>query len=280
MIWFLHWAWSNNIGDQACGPYLYFDFPGWESRVLSFAWKQDANSFLHFDSSGVFLCVIGGGGLVPTMSVFERAMKNFPRSVIWGIGFHQDSDIFDRSRYSRSIAKALRVGMRDFFGIWPYVPCVSCMHPALSWEALPEHELVVYESQVFRVDTPLLSGAPKDDNFGAPLNAQPGSREQRELLDARMRHVIEFLLSGKTVVTRSWHGAFWSMLLGRRTIVYKPWSSKFMLMPPEVEIAYTESDLKRLLDIGYGPVPRRRLRDSRRINRAFYSSICEEILQT
>jgi exopolysaccharide biosynthesis predicted pyruvyltransferase EpsI len=45
-----------------------------------------------------------------------------------------------------------------------------------------------------------------------------------------MSDVLKHLASGEIVVTTSYHGAYWATLLGRRVIVIKPWSTKFMHM--------------------------------------------------
>jgi hypothetical protein len=59
-------------------------------------------------------------------------------------------------------------------------------------------------------------------DFPIPQRAHPrisnGSRSLRE--------VLTFLASGETIVTSSYHGAYWGQLLGRKVIAI-PFSSKF-----------------------------------------------------
>jgi hypothetical protein len=52
---------------------------------------------------------------------------------------------------------------------------------------------------------------------------------------------LEFLASGRTVITTSYHGAYWATLLGRRCVVVNPWSSKFYTYRHAPELASEES---------------------------------------
>lgn len=40
--------------------------------------------------------------------------------------------------------------------------------------------------------------------------------------------VLKFLATGKVVLTNSFHGVYWSMLLKRRPVVFEPNSNRFM----------------------------------------------------
>ena len=42
-----------------------------------------------------------------------------------------------------------------------------------------------------------------------------------------MDQTIELLGSAETIITNSYHGAYWGALLGRKVIVTEPWSTKF-----------------------------------------------------
>jgi hypothetical protein len=39
--------------------------------------------------------------------------------------------------------------------------------------------------------------------------------------------IVRFLGGANTVVTNTYHGAYWATLLNKKVVVYKPWSSKF-----------------------------------------------------
>lgn len=49
--------------------------------------------------------------------------------------------------------------------------------------------------------------------------------------EASLPEIAAFLGSGETVITNSYHGAYWALLLGRRVLVYEPWCSKWLLTP-------------------------------------------------
>jgi len=37
--------------------------------------------------------------------------------------------------------------------------------------------------------------------------------------------------SGETIITNSFHGAYWALLMGRKVLIYVPWCSKFVTFP-------------------------------------------------
>jgi exopolysaccharide biosynthesis predicted pyruvyltransferase EpsI len=43
-----------------------------------------------------------------------------------------------------------------------------------------------------------------------------------------MDDTIRFLASGDTVVTNTYHGMYWATLLGRKVVVVKPFSTRFL----------------------------------------------------
>ncbi|CAL4869162.1 hypothetical protein MMA231_03453 (plasmid) [Asticcacaulis sp. MM231] len=90
------------------------------------------------------------------------------------------------------------VGVRDFGTEYRWVPCASCMLPQLDKPYVVQHEVVIYEHK--RIPIPL-NGTPRLSNDGNDIDA-----------------VLAFLASGETVITNSYHGAYWATLLGKRVI--------------------------------------------------------------
>lgn len=238
MIYELHRKTKSNIGDYWCNPSRYFNLNA-ESYNISTQLPIEGNSF-----------IIGGGGLIhKKFSPFiENIINNNPKHVIiWGIGTNYFLHAKNKD-YPNWLEHCSLIGLRDKDSK-NYLPCVSCMHPAFNKTYNIKHDVVFYthksKSSFNRTDAPNMSNAER--NFDK---------------------VIDFLGSGKTVVTDSYHGAYWAMLLGRNVQV-KAWSTKFLTLkntPVMLEdINYPSNELCSL-DSNY-------LTECRDLNNQFYQKV-------
>lgn len=229
---------TNNIGDLKSCPIEYFPlFSSVTScRVGS---RELVKAIEQFGETEVLellkgkTVVFGGGGLIAfdRHSSHDRVMQflsSFARCggtvAVWGIGHNRmggwrkwmaekDGDF-----YPAWLADFALVGLRDFPNPYGWVPCVSCMHPALDQRPDVKHEVVAFlhgqESERFRH---AFDGIPQLDNI------QSGNKKRSE---QRFRDVVGLIGSGHTVVTNSYHGLYWATLLGKNVIAM-PNSSKF-----------------------------------------------------
>jgi hypothetical protein len=85
------------------------------------------------------------------------------------------------------------------------------MHPIFDDPGEAVHELVKY-SAVRRVD------------------CSHGPEPHMTNVDGTIEESVRFLASGRSIITSSYHGAYWGMLLGRRVHVIS-WGSKFDYLP-------------------------------------------------
>lgn len=211
---------KKNIGDFLSSPLHYFDFPGCKTskvdiRTLDEAKPQDdSQSLLNHHA------IVGGGGLL-----FDRFLHNFQRLqarknnyhlILWGAG-HQDYQLdcnieFDYHPY---LGKFDNIGIRDCGQFYNWVPCVSCMHEAFDKEYPIQHDFVVFSHKKFQI---------KIDNFPRKTNEGQNFEE-----------IINFLASGETILTSSFHGAYWGTLLGRKVLAF-PFSTKFFSLKHPVAI--------------------------------------------
>ena len=191
---------KNNVGDAFCNPSRYFNFPNIKTIDIMRAPDVKGETI-----------VIGGGGLIhnkfgPKIAeLVERANK----SILWGIG-HNFSKKAERKHsteiwYPEYTKTATLTGIRDIGK--NYLPCVSCMHPAFQKDYTTEHEYVYFthhfKSKFKKTNVPHMTNAEMDFD-----------------------KVIAFLASGDTVITDSYHGAYWGQLLGKNVQVVS-WSVKF-----------------------------------------------------
>ena len=132
--------------------------------------------------------------------------------IIWGAGHNTD---IPKKSSSLIIPDYLlefdMVGIRDNVNDFKWVPCASCMHPALRKTYTVKNEVIWFEHKKQLI---------KD--FGSepiPRFANSGNNVEQ---------TIELLGSANVILTNSYHGAYWGTLLKKKVIVVEPWSTKFL----------------------------------------------------
>ena len=199
---------SHNIGDLLSSPLQYFDFPGYTCQT------RDIRT-INFENVEESHAVIGGGGLL-----FRRFLKHIKaingtpsgKHILWGAGqqsYGTDAKTLPTFDYHPYIANSDLIGIRDDRTNHTWVPCVSCMHSAFDKPRTAKHEFVVFSHKKFQLDFPRL---PRMTNETTNLE-----------------EVLDFLGSGDTILTSSFHGAYWGTLLGRKVLAF-PFSSKFFTL--------------------------------------------------
>jgi len=200
-------SWLNvnpdNLAEQVCRPSDYFP----ELKDV----KVQPNDVSNADWSGGAVIFGGTGLFFPSLAtVLEQALKvrRHPM-VLWGVGVDTHGEHL--VQWPEWAGQFDLAGLRDYGNPWDYVPCPSCMSPFFdeARDTQSIYDMVVYE----HVDYPI-------DIIGVPRKTNVQKAED-------FKRVLMFLASGKTIVTSSYHGTFWGMLLGRKVLCWKPWSSKF-----------------------------------------------------
>jgi hypothetical protein len=135
-----------------------------------------------------------------------------------------------RRSYTLPMASFALAGTRDADAAARWVPCVTCMSPLFDQSYAVKHEVVVFANRGLKGNSQYI-----------PKNFDPS------LIFGNLRHsmaeIIAFLGSAETVVTSSFHGAYWATLLGRKVVAI-PTSSKFYGLMHPVPICHA-ADWKR-----------------------------------
>jgi hypothetical protein len=261
---------TTNIGDLICAPALWFPELAEASREEILGFKGSENTSVAEAKSWknrlveADLLIIGGGGLLEIefflsgLQQISEHRKPGSRAVVWGAG-HNNWQVADWRKLKQGLDLEPYgfdlVGVRDVDCGYDWVPCASCMSPALEQQSDPVFDVVMYAhtgtiQNAARLAT-LPTGLPMLDN------------------SAPFEQVIPFLASGDLVLTDSFHGMYWATLLGRRVIAF-PSSSKFYSVKHPVPLC-DPGDWQR-----FAPLARRypeALDECRDSNRAFAKKV-------
>ena len=210
-ILFCHILDPGNLGDQVCCPIDYisksdfcgFDYTEIDIREQPFRFKADA-------------IIFGGGGIfhpgvdeqVEAIAYYAKQHNPNVNLICWGAGTNYHQDVI--RLWPDYLKRFDLVGLRDAGNGNYFAACPSCMHPAFDdlEPVKPHHEFVVYahKHHPLDIDAPhMTNGHPKG-----------------KLIDA-----LRFLASGRSVVTNTYHGAYWGALLGRSVVIVNPFSTRF-----------------------------------------------------
>lgn len=198
-IHFQHLRETKNIGDLWCSPFDYFDWPDAEVSDL----RQTSS---HYDVG-----IYGGGKIFGGLKTY-KGVNNDPRSlhIAWGVGTRQSFFLSRRYAWARGLCDL--VGSRDYGSRqYDFAPCASCMSSLFDEVPPPEHDVVFYNH------------GGKTDKQGIQI---PSEMPNLDNNCASFEEAIRFIASGRTVVSNSYHGVYWGLLLGRKVICI-PFSNKF-----------------------------------------------------
>lgn len=231
----------RNIGDRVSRPSLYFDFSATQVGVRT-----------EFDTSDCHL-IVGGGGLLPQEEENIAKLDVPGHKVAWGVGsclepIDNNSCVWD---FDMCGLRDYEEEMKDY-----WVPCASCMSEHFDEEYEIKYEMVFYDHWMQPV------GIARELPFPRMTNTQ-----------VNMKDVIAFLGSGATVVTNSYHGAYWATLLGRKVVV-TPRGYKFHTMKHKPTFSFPTWDLLQQV------LPKARtypgaLSECRVVNRNFFTAVQE-----
>jgi hypothetical protein len=269
---FIHGIKTNYLGDKACCPISYFNFPG-HKCVMDIKRFRYPDPFLCpslLQPGGRINFILGGGGLLrrknltAIKNISDLAKKYNGFSAIWSIGLNKK---YKKNSYSVKpdlnkewFSSFDFVGIRDFYNSWPYLPCSSCMIKFLDKykNSSPIHNTIVYSH--YRQPPILL----KHDHPYPHMN-------NMETDYKKLENHIAFIASGTTVVTNSYHGAYWGMLM-RRNVIVIPTSSRFQFFKYTPIIASYETWRKKLKS-KFKLTPISYLDECRSLNTDFYKRV-------
>lgn len=229
---------ANNVGDRMCGPAQYF----WPDEHISLDFEHKIN--------GAGSVIFGGGQvfgqICSKITETEGTFQPYRRLFAWGVGIPLKGK---NDNKVTKMAKSLSLfGTRNFD--WKdeldFVPCPSCMSTLFDNPAGPKHEIVAFLHRKKLPETFV--------PFGIPhlTNAVDNAKE-----------AIDFISSGETVVTNSYHGVYWAQLLGKKVICI-PYNDKFKTFEHTPTFAGPETWMEQVNNATSFPSTLEKYRDTNR----------------
>lgn len=154
---------------------------------------------------------------------------------LWGAGHNKEMTKKTKEPlfYPRFLRKFAKVGIRDFNTQFTWAPCASCMHPALRKFYPIKNQIIFYEHKKQLLKSTDFSPRP------VPRFINSGNN---------IEQTIELLGSASIILTNSYHGAYWGILLGKKVIIVEPWSSKFFNFKHQPFTLNKGEDFMNILD--------------------------------
>lgn len=206
-IHFIHIFEAQNSGELLCNPYDYF----LEFSEKYLCMQHDIRTLKHSEIHKEDWVILGGGGLFEVREDFQKTinfiLQKTYKVISWGCGHNQHNDhdeILTKINYSRF----LYLATRDFCfnSNEEYCPCVSCMNPMLDIKFQEKNKIGIIE----HLDYPITEFEfPKIKNSASP------------------RNIMQFIAESEYILTNSYHAIYWSTLMNKKVILYKPFSTKF-----------------------------------------------------
>jgi hypothetical protein len=265
----------TNVGDWWSPPHRYFALK--PEQTLDLVHLPDL-----LPQHGLVL--VGGGGL--GREGFRGHLQHLRRAcpdaqlVAWGVG--ADLPDFDIEREHRPSAADLlgdyfqefdhvksRVWMPDQPDQW--VPCSSAMHPEFDnlWGQAPDVDVVVYSHKRKRMQPPSWRNLWKKSRSPLSLprsvSVIHADNEGQDIVGK-----LKTLARARVVVTNSYHGVYWSTLLGKKVVCVPFKSGLFSFRHRPLYRLRTIS----LDDLHLAPAHPEALRECRSANLQFFEDLC------
>jgi hypothetical protein len=250
---------ENNPGDYWSSPSHYFP--------LKVSQTVDIGVINDFKSNEPI--IFGGGGLLGRITWDNNVsnLVNNNKVILWGAGQNyygqkKKGDLIGVSVESKLpdyIDKFHSVGLRDYNLGYNWVPCASCMHPALNAarKIKTTNKILGIQHNKIKIKSPFFQSI------------------SHAIKPNELQDFLCYIASFECIVTNTYHGAYWSLLLGKKVVV-QPWSSKFNNLKWNFEITSKEGPMhKSIVDIAESVNQNNQtaLEEARQANNNFFTSL-------
>lgn len=231
---------SDNLGDCVSCPLDYFLFI--RGKNISFSNLESITNPIIF----------GGGGLLHQKLINILQNHASKTNILWGIGINEHE--LTKQYFPSFINNYGLIGIRDWNNPWNYVPCVSCMSTVFDSNIKPQEDCIIYEHK----------------DFPIPIKGQLKTNNKLNKFKT-LNETICFLSMGETIITNSYHGAYWGLLLNRKVLIFEPFSNRFFGFKYQPLICDRNNWITKLKQAQ--TAPQDYLQECRNLNIRFYDKI-------
>lgn len=220
-----------NTGDLNCGPELFFQDFAVRFSCFYHSIKDIDYTIIRPDD----WVILGGGGMIDCnekyQSEINRVLHTCKHVISWAMGHnHHYSDcIFAwKSIFPIDMTAFELFTTRDWeYNGQRYCPCASCMMPELDIVYEKKRRIAVYE------------------HHQIPIDILPDVEHMTN--SAPIHQVLKYIGEAEVLITNSYHGAYWGILMKKKVIIYKPFSNKyeFFKYSPTIYSGNLEEDIAR-----------------------------------
>lgn len=195
----------KNAGDMACNPLAFFpEFT--KAGVCIFHTMREIRWELVKPDDWV---ILGGGGIFECIDEFQSAINRLlecnKHVIAWACG--HNTHYFRKMNQQINYSLFFRCTVRDF-GLEgeEYLPDVSCMSSLFEQKYENKRNVGVLEHLEY------------------PITEFEYDRLSNTYA---MDSIIKFIGESSVIITNTWHGCYWALLMGKKVILYHPFSNKF-----------------------------------------------------
>ncbi|MCF7852617.1 MAG: polysaccharide pyruvyl transferase family protein [Simkaniaceae bacterium] len=262
-----------NAGDYYSCPDLYYDFKNYQTikiELQEFKNNEKNNQTKLKDA----IIIFGGGGILDTTKPLSSLYNNMDLSnkcFHWGSGSNRlnvNEIDWELSANFIDIKKDvlkhfILVGRRDYLDNYyknhVYVPCVSCKLPYLKQKYEIKRRIGIVNHAWLKL-----------------INKPQFPQINMNLKKYTIEEIIRFIGESEVIITSSFHGAYWGLLLNKKVIINGNWSSKFDTL--KYPLVLLSDNLEKDIQNCVVP-PADYLNECIDLNNAFYEKIMKLIEQ-
>lgn len=262
---------GSNAGDYYCSPELYYDFENYQVIKINTHKLVSSESTSELKLKDAII-IFGGGGIIDVTKRMNSFYKNLDPSnkcFHWGSGSnrlnpektHWELNTDEIEIKDDTLKNFILVGRRDYLDSYyenhTYVPCVSCKLPYLKLKYKIKRRIGVVDHMSIKINK----------RFKFP-------RISMNLDKFKIDEIIKFIGESEIIITSSFHAAYWALLLNKKVIINKNWSSKFDTL--KYQPALFSGNLERDIRSCIVP-PADYLKECIELNDAFYQRVMSSI---
>ena len=216
----------KNTGDKSCGPYEYFRNEFSRYNCVFHTLKDIRFDLIHKDD----FVILGGGGILDSSRYYDEAINCVlsvcDNVICWSAGHNiHDGAGEPVPRINYAAFKLLATRDYGYSEDEKYCPCVSCMMKGLDMKLDIKRKIGVISHHEIPIDE---------------------FREYERMTNSdRLEDILKFIGESEVIITNAFHCSYWATLMGKKVILYKPFSTRFRYLKysPTVYSGDLEADV-------------------------------------